>query len=74
LLETCVSLGIDPQMACCVGDGANDMLMLKACGMPVSYRGKPVVSDFVDLDIKYGDLTAALYAQGFNWSEIEGGE
>jgi len=70
LLQNCAELGIDPQMACCIGDGANDMLMLKACGLPISYRGKPVVRNLVDLDIQHGDLTAALFAQGFSRSEI----
>lgn len=72
LLAECAALHIGPEMACCIGDGANDMLMLRACGLPVSYRGKPVVQDIVDLDIARGDLTAALFAQGFAADEIEG--
>lgn len=72
LLAECAALGIGPEMACCIGDGANDILMLRACGLPVSYRGKPVVQDIVDLNITQGDLTAALFAQGFTADEIEG--
>ncbi|QIE47507.1 phosphoserine phosphatase SerB [Pseudohalocynthiibacter aestuariivivens] len=70
LLKCCAEADIVPEMACCVGDGANDLLMLQACGLPFSYRGKPVVRGFVDLDIRHGDLTAVLYAQGFRGSEI----
>ena len=72
LLECCATLGIDPQMACCIGDGANDAAMLRACGLPASYRGKPVIRGLVDLDIRHGDLTALLYAQGFTRSEMVG--
>ncbi|KPN62853.1 phosphoserine phosphatase [Aliiroseovarius crassostreae] len=71
LLAECAALGIGPEIACCIGDGANDMLMLRACGLPVSYRGKPVVQEIVDLNITQGDLTAALFAQGFTAEEIE---
>lgn len=70
LLLRCESLGIAPQSACCVGDGANDALMLQACGLAVSYKGKPVVQDIVDLNITSGDLTAVLSAQGFTTQQI----
>ncbi len=70
LLACCAELGISPDMACCIGDGANDALMLGSCGLPISYQGKPVVQDLVDLNITCGDLSAALYAQGFTRSQI----
>lgn len=70
LMKYCAELAITPRMACCIGDGANDLLMLQACGLPASYRGKPVLLDDVDMDIKQGDLTALLYAQGFTPTEI----
>lgn len=65
LLEHCKDLGIDPSAACCIGDGANDVLMLKSCGFPLSYAGKPVVREIVDLNITQGELSTllpALYA------------
>ena len=70
LLSCCAELGIDPQMACCIGDGANDIEMLQACGLPASYMGKPIVREIVELDIAHGDLTALLYAQGYARSDI----
>lgn len=72
LMAQCAVLGIGPEMACCIGDGANDMLMLQACGLPASYKGKPIVREIVDLSIMQSDLTALLYAQGFSESEIVG--
>ncbi|MCY4196025.1 MAG: phosphoserine phosphatase SerB [Rhodobacteraceae bacterium] len=47
-----------------VGDGANDIPMLKAAGMGVAFRAKPVVNAQIDLQIRHADLTALLYLQG----------
>lgn len=70
LLDQCCALGISPEFACCIGDGANDILMLRESGLSVSYKGKPVVQECVDLDITEGDLTAVLVAQGYARSEF----
>lgn len=43
LLETCARLGVDPKSVAAVGDGANDLPMLKAAGVAVGYRPKPVL-------------------------------
>lgn len=48
-----------------VGDGANDLAMLKAAGLGVAFRAKPVVAAEADVKIQYGDLTALLYIQGY---------
>jgi len=48
-----------------IGDGANDLPMLLAAGLGIGYRPKPVLLDTLDNCIIHGDLTAALYAQGF---------
>lgn len=64
LLLSCEALGIAPNSACCIGDGANDMQMLQACGFAVSYKGKPIVQNVVDLNITQGDLTLVLDARG----------
>jgi len=47
-----------------VGDGANDLAMLKAAGLGVAYRAKPKVAANADARIDHADLTALLYAQG----------
>ncbi len=49
-----------------IGDGANDLPMLKAAGLGIGYRPKEVVKGEVTNCILYGDLTAALYAQGLS--------
>ena len=56
-----------------VGDGANDLAMLKAAGLGVAYRAKPKVAANADARIDHADLTALLYAQGISRKEfVEG--
>jgi len=70
LLKMCRDLGIEPDQACCVGDGANDLDMLEYAGLAASYCGKAIVRERVDLNIIHSDLTAILYAQGFRFEDI----
>jgi phosphoserine phosphatase len=60
------------EMADClaVGDGANDLAMIRAAGLGVAYRAKPVVASEARANITYGDLTALLYLQGFSFDEF----
>ncbi len=39
--------------------------MLEAAGLGIGYRPKPLLREALDNCILYGDLTVALYAQGF---------
>lgn len=59
------ALGLEAEDAFTVGDGANDLPMLKEAGLGIGYKPKPVVAAELDNVIIHGDLTAALYAQGF---------
>jgi phosphoserine phosphatase len=63
-------LGLSRQDAIAVGDGANDIPMLKAAGLGVAFRAKPAVAAVADVAIEHGDLTALLYLQGFAESEF----
>ncbi|MGC6522862.1 MAG: phosphoserine phosphatase SerB [Candidatus Micropelagos thuwalensis] len=54
-----------------VGDGSNDLDMLKLSGMGVAFRAKPLVADAADFSIVHGDLTALLYLQGYQAEEIQ---
>ena len=54
-----------------VGDGSNDLDMLKLSGMGVAFRAKPLVSEAADFSIVHGDLTALLYLQGYQAEEIQ---
>jgi len=47
-----------------VGDGANDLPMIRAAGLGVAYRAKPVVAAAAAARVDRGDLHALLWAQG----------
>jgi phosphoserine phosphatase len=53
-----------------VGDGANDLPMLKAAGLGVAFRAKPAVAAEVAARVTYSDLTALLYLQGYSRSDF----
>ena len=63
--------GIAVAEAVSVGDGANDLPMLKAAGLGVAYHAKPAVAAEVAARIDHGDLTALLYLQGYRRSDFE---
>jgi len=48
-----------------VGDGANDIDMLKAAGLGVAFRARPTVAAQAAVAIVHGDLSALLYLQGY---------
>ena len=62
--------GLPLEATLAVGDGANDLPMLKAAGLGVAYHAKPVVVAEIDNRVGFGDLTALLYAQGFRTEEF----
>jgi len=62
--------GISTADAVSVGDGANDLPMLKAAGLGVAFRAKPAVAAQVGARIDHGDLSALLYLQGYRRSEF----
>ena len=53
-----------------VGDGANDLDMIKRAGLGVAYHAKPVVAAAAGVAIAHSDLTALLYLQGYRAAEI----
>ncbi|MBV9251594.1 MAG: phosphoserine phosphatase SerB, partial [Acetobacteraceae bacterium] len=53
-----------------VGDGANDLDMIRAAGLGVAYRAKPVVAAEAAAQVNYADLRALLFAQGYRAEEI----
>lgn len=57
-------LGVSPAEALTVGDGANDVPMLKAAGLGVALHAKPAVRDQVPVQVNHGNLTALLFLQG----------
>ena len=65
LTEITQRLGISQRDVLAVGDGANDLGMLKAAGTGVALHAKPSVAAQCDIRINHGDLTALLFLQGY---------
>ena len=70
LREVTASLGLTPQDAVAVGDGANDLGMLQLAGTGVALHAKPSVAEQCDVRVNHGDLTAVLYLQGYGAEEF----
>jgi phosphoserine phosphatase len=58
-------MSIDLRHVMAVGDGANDIPMLQTAGTGVGYFGKPAVQAATPHQVRYTDLTALLYMQGY---------
>ena len=43
LLQQCQRLGISPSQTIAMGDGANDLVMMKEAGLSIAYHAKPAV-------------------------------
>ncbi len=60
LLELCETLNISPKQAIAVGDGANDLEMMKLAGLSVAYHAKPTVRAQADTQLNIRGLDAIL--------------
>lgn len=67
----CHAQGVGPDMACAVGDGANDLDMLRVAGLGVGYYGKPIVRRQARYRIDHTDLETLLYYQGYHRDEFK---
>lgn len=72
LNEIAARLGITPAEVMAVGDGANDLDMLRIAGAGVALHAKPSVAAQAQIRIDHGDLTALLYLQGYKQEEFAG--
>jgi phosphoserine phosphatase len=62
--------GLEMSETLAVGDGANDLDMLRAAGLGVAFRAKPIVAAEARARIDHADLRALLFAQGYRSSEF----
>jgi len=60
LVDVCAALGVGPEHAIAVGDGANDLPMMRAAGLSVGYHAKPAVRREVNVSIDHGGLDRLL--------------
>jgi phosphoserine phosphatase len=73
LKRLAAELGLSLSATVAVGDGANDLDMVRAAGLGVAFRAKPVVSAAARAKVEHSDLRALLFAQGYRLSEIVAG-
>ena len=60
LLDACVALGCGADQTIALGDGANDLKMLRLAGLSVAYRAKPVVQREATQALNYTGLDGIL--------------
>ncbi len=60
VLEVCELMGIAPEQAIAVGDGANDLPMMTVAGLSIAYHGKPAVREQAMISIESGGMDRAL--------------
>lgn len=73
LHDICTTRGLTPDDVLAIGDGANDLGMLKLAGAGVAAHAKPVVAAQVSLRLMHADLRGALWLQGYRASEVTAG-
>lgn len=56
LMQKCHDLGISPQQAIAIGDGANDLTMMKCCLAGIAYHAKPIVQQQATYALNYVGL------------------
>lgn len=70
LVDAVAQSGIGFDDAVAIGDGANDLDMIRRAGLGVAYHAKPVVAAAAGCSISHGDLTSVLYLQGYRAEEF----
>ncbi|MDB5533946.1 MAG: serB [Hyphomicrobiales bacterium] len=58
--RVCAEMGIDPQQAIVMGDGANDLQMMSVAGLSVAFRAKPVVRAQADVALNFAGLDGLI--------------
>ena len=70
LRELAEARGLQISATLAVGDGANDLAMLREAGLGVAYHAKPIVAAEARAQVRFGNLRALLFAQGYRLEEI----
>jgi phosphoserine phosphatase len=70
LMQLAHQRGLPMSATLAVGDGANDLDMLRAAGLGVAFRAKPIVAAAAQARVNHADLRALLFAQGYRAAQF----
>ena len=70
LTHLCNEQNLSVKDAAAIGDGANDLEMLKTAGLGVAFNGKPILKREIKTQLNHTDLVGLLFLQGYDVSEI----
>ena len=70
LVKLAASRGLERAATMAVGDGANDLDMLRAAGLGIAFHAKPIVAEAIPARIDHADLRALLFVQGYRAEEF----
>ena len=70
LRELAAARGLRMAATLAVGDGANDLAMLREAGLGVAFHAKPIVAREARARVDHAGLRALLFAQGYHLSQI----
>ncbi|QNT78357.1 phosphoserine phosphatase SerB [Entomobacter blattae] len=68
--ELSVERGLTLTACTCIGDGANDLAMLKECGLGVGFKAKPIIKEAILNQIEKTSLLSLLFMQGYPRAEF----
>ncbi len=71
LTQSTMMKGLTFSQSLAIGDGANDIAMIKRAGLGVAFHAKPIVQEAAGATINHSDLTALLYLQGYTIDEFK---
>jgi phosphoserine phosphatase len=63
--------GVPLAQTVAIGDGANDIDMLRAAGLGIAFNGKAALRETAEVEVNQPFLDAVLYVLGISRSEIE---
>ena len=61
---------LNVENTCAIGDGANDIEIIKKSSLGVSFKGKKILKEKAKFVLDHSDLTGLLFLQGYSESEI----
>lgn len=72
LLSLCQQQAITAHQAWAIGDGANDLEMIKTAGLGIAYKAKQKTREQADTSVQFAGLKSLLFMMGLTQQDIDG--